>query len=92
MIRFLVMVMGLAAIVLGYQAWFGDSGYFVVAKMQQRVDQQKQVTAEIEADNAELTREVMGLKHRLLAVESRARTDLGMIKDGEAFFLVVDAD
>ncbi len=34
----------------------------------------------------------MGLKHTLLAVESRARTDLGMIKAGESFFLVVDAD
>jgi len=49
-------------------------------------------TAEIEAGNSELTREVMGLKHTSLAVESRARTDLGMIKDGESFFLVVDAD
>ena len=53
---------------------------------------QRQATAEIEAGNEELTREVMGLKHTRLAVESRARTDLGMIKDGEAFFLVVDAD
>ncbi len=92
MMRLMLSAMALVALLLGYRAWFGDSGYFALAKMQQRVEQQQEATAEIEASNAELTREVVGLKHTALAVESRARTDLGMIKDGEAFFLVVDAD
>jgi len=91
-IRLLVSAMALMVLVLGYRAWFGDSGYFALAKMEQRVAEQRKATAEIEADNTELTHEVMGLKHTALAVESRARTDLGMIKDGESFFLVVDAD
>jgi len=90
--RLMVSAMAVMALLLGYRAWFSDSGYFALAKMEQRVEQQQQATAEIEAGNQELTSEVMGLKHTSLAVESRARTDLGMIKDGESFFLVVDAD
>ena len=92
MIRLLVSASAIVALLLGYQAWFSDSGYFALMKMEDRVALQRQATAEIEAGNEGLTREVMGLKHTRLAVESRARTDLGMIKDGEAFFLVVDAD
>jgi len=35
--------------------------------------------------------EVAGLKSGLDAIEERARTDLGMIKQDETFFLVVDS-
>ena len=92
MMKLLVSAMAIIALVLGYRAWFSDAGFFALARMEQRVEEQQQATANIEAGNAELTREVMGLKHTTLAVESRARTDLGMIKEGESFFLVVDAD
>ena len=92
MIRILVSLIALIALALGYRVLFADVGYFALAKMERRAAQQHEATAEIEAGNKELTREVMGLKHTLLAVESRARTDLGMVKEGESFFLVVDAD
>lgn len=92
MIRGLVSLIALAALALGYRAWFSDVGYFAVAKMADRVAEQKAITQEIASENDELLHEVVGLQHTLLAVESRARTDLGMIKEGESFFLVVDAD
>lgn len=92
MIRLLVSLTACVAIGLAYRAWFSDVGYFALAKMEERVAQQQQAREEIAAGNEELLQEVMGLQHKLLAVESRARTDLGMIRDGESFFLVVDAD
>lgn len=92
MIRLLLIATAVVVALLGYRALFGDVGYFALKKMEARVVQQRAATTAIETENGELTREVMGLQHTMLAVESRARTDLGMIKDGEAFFLVVDAD
>lgn len=92
MIRLLVSLTACVALSLFYRAWFSDAGYFAVAKMAERVAQQERARDEIAAGNEELLQEVMGLQHTLLAVESRARTDLGMIKEGESFFLVVDAD
>ena len=92
MIRGLVSLIALVAIALGYRAWFSDVGYFAVAKMETRVVEQKSITQAIASENDELMHEVIGLQHTLLAVESRARTDLGMVKEGESFFLVVDAD
>jgi len=91
-IRVLVILIACAALTLGYRAWFSDVGYFALAKMEARVEQQKAATQAIATENEELMQEVIGLQHTLLAVESRARTDLGMIKEGESFYLVVDDD
>lgn len=92
MIRVLVSLIAIVALALCYRAWFSDVGYFALAKMEARVAQQKTATQAIASENEELMHEVIGLQHTLLAVESRARTDLGMIKEGESFFLVVDDD
>lgn len=92
MIRGLVSLIALVMIALGYRVWFSDVGYFAVANMEQRVAEQKAATEAIARENDELMHEVVGLQHTLMAVESRARTDLGMVKEGESFFLVVDAD
>ena len=39
-----------------------------------------------------LEAEVKALRSGLEAVEARARTDLGMVVEGETFYLVVDED
>jgi cell division protein FtsB len=39
-----------------------------------------------------LANEVANLKDGLESVEERARTDLGMIKEGETFYMVVDKE
>ena len=48
------------------------------------------MTALLDERNRVLTTEVMALKEGLVAVEARARTDLGMVSEGETFYLVVD--
>ena len=52
------------------------------------VEQQRKRTAVLEQRNRILTAEVLALKEGLDAVEARARSDLGMIKRGETFYLV----
>ena len=41
--------------------------------------------------NAQIKAEVADLKHRLTALEERARNDLGMIAANETFYQVVDS-
>ena len=92
MIRLLVGLLVCVALALAWRAWFGPVGYLELQKMQSRLAEQKAATQAIAAENEELMQEVISLQHTLLAVESRARTDLGMIREGESFFLVVDGN
>ena len=75
---------------LQYKAWFGDSGYLAARALEKQVEQQRQRAELLEQRNRLLTAEVLALKAGLEAVESRARSDLGMIKEGETFYLVAD--
>ena len=92
MIRALLAAAVLAVLALTARVTFSDVGVFAVQKLEARVAEQRAATAALTERNEALLEEVMGLKHRLAAVESRARTDLGMVREGETFFLVVDGD
>ena len=76
---------------LQYKIWFGDVGYGAAEKLRMKVEQQHKRTAVLERRNRVLTAEVLALKEGLDAVEARARSDLGMIKRGETFYLVPEA-
>ena len=73
-----------------YHFWFGESGWFAARELERQIAAQERVTARLDERNRVLTTEVMALKEGLVAVEARARTDLGMVSEGETFYLVVD--
>ena len=73
-----------------YRFWFGESGWFAVRQLAEEVAVQDRRTEAAAERNRTLTTEVMALKQGLDAVEARARTDLGMVAEGETFYLVVD--
>ncbi len=51
---------------------------------------QAEKNAQLKERNQTLSAEVDDLKQGLEAIEERARYDLGMIREGETFFQVVD--
>ena len=63
-----------------------------VAALQQQVQQQTRENAGLQQRNDALAAEVEDLKSGEAAVEERARSELGMIKPGETFYRVVEAD
>jgi cell division protein FtsB len=86
-----LVVLGIVAVVyLQARLWFSDVGFFESRALEARVDEQRARNREIEQRNAALAAEVHALTSGLDAVEARARSELGMIKEGETFFLVVD--
>ena len=88
LVRALIAVLLLSGIYLQYKYWFSDVGYFRDEALGREVKRQAQRLAALEERNRILAAEVRAQKHGLAAVEARARSDLGMIKEGETFYLV----
>ena len=78
------------ALYLQYKAWFSEVGYLAADGLALEVEEQRSRTAILKQRNQILTAEVVALKNGPEALESRARSDLGMIKQGETFFLVTE--
>ena len=63
-----------------------------VQELQQQLDEQLAANAELQARNDALAAEVDDLRQGQAAIEERARSELGLIRGDEDFFLVVDPD
>lgn len=82
---------GLAILaVLLFRFWFSESGWFAVRDLEANVEVQLRQTADLAQRNRVLAAEVVTMKEGNEIVESRARTDLGMVAEGETLFVVVD--
>jgi len=87
-VRVFIAVLVLAGLGLQYKFWFSDVGFFRIRSLDQEVVKQSHLLDRLEERNRILTAEVRAQKHGLDAVEARARSDLGMVKAGETFYLV----
>ncbi|MDR3418961.1 MAG: cell division protein FtsB [Nevskia sp.] len=75
---------------LQYRLWAADGGVFDTRRLQQTLDEQTQANAQLRQRNAVLLAEVDDLRHGGAAIEAHARAELGMIRKGETFYLVVE--
>lgn len=75
--------------VLQLRLWWSDGGIFSHHRLQLAVDQSTMQTDALVKRNAALQAEVDDLRHGGQAIEARARSELGMIRKGETFYLVV---
>ena len=87
--RALLAILFLILILLQVKMWFGEGGFSDVARLEQRVEEQAQENEALAQRNRELQAEVEDLRQGLGAVEERARSELGMIKEDEEFYQVV---
>ena len=79
-------------VLLQYRLWFGDGSVREVARLQGEISAQEDQNARLRERNRTLAAEVQDLKKGTVAIEERARTDLGMIGKSETFFQVVSDD
>ena len=87
---FAIAVLLIAALQYGY--WYGDTGYLASSALEEAIERERRLNDRLEQRNRVLAAEVEALRSGLEAVEARARTDLGMVVEGETFYLVVDED
>ncbi|MEP6996007.1 MAG: cell division protein FtsB [Betaproteobacteria bacterium] len=84
--RLLGLVFALLILALQYPLWLGKGGWLRVRELNAQVEAQKDVNAGLKARNAALDAEVSDLKQGTEAIEERARSELGMIRQDEVFF------
>ena len=89
-VRVFALIAALLLIPMLYRFWFGESGWFAARELERQIAAQERETALQEERNRALTMEVLALKNGAAGVEGRARTDLGMVAEGETFYLVVE--
>ena len=84
----LFVIAALLLLWLQYTYWFGQSGHFAQARLQDQLVQAQARVASVRQRNELLTVEVLALQNDISTLEALARQDLGMIKRGEVFYLV----
>jgi len=90
--RALLVILLILVALLQHKAWFSDVGHVAAEGLRAQL-RDEATRADAMADrNRRLTAEVMALKRGAqdgyAAVEARARSDLGMIRQGETYYLV----
>jgi len=86
----LVAIGAIVLVAMQVRLWCSDVGVLARRDLQTRVLEQARRTDELRERNRLLAVEVDALKSGSAGVEARARSELGMVKDGETFYLVVD--
>lgn len=69
-----------------YPLWLGKGSWLRVWEVDQQIKSQREKNAKLQTRNNILDAEVRDLKQGLDALEERARSEMGMIKQDEVFF------
>jgi cell division protein FtsB len=88
--KILIPILVITLFALQYQIFFGQSGYFAKKVLSQQLQEQQQRFEQLQQRNLKMTAEVLALRANPAAFESRARSELGLVKEGEVFYLVSD--
>lgn len=82
----LVLLIGL----LQFRLWFADNGLADKKRLEQEIAEQQWQIADQQLKNDKLKARVDDLKSGNSAIEELARQNLGLIKPGEVFIIMVD--
>lgn len=73
-----------------YPLWIGKGGWLHAYDLDKKVQAQSEKNRQLELRNAKLEGEVNDLKDGTRAIEERARTEHGMVKEGEILVQILD--
>ena len=88
--RVLTLTLAALIVLIQYPLWMGKGSWFRVWEVDQQIRAQRETNRGLQARNAALEAEVRDLKVGLDAIEERARAELGMIRQDEIFFQLLD--
>ncbi len=77
-------------VLLQYRLWLSHDGLPSLLRLHHQVEKQRLDNEKLTERNQVLAAEVQDLKSGLDALEERARSELGMIREGETFFHVIE--
>ena len=89
--KIIALVLLVLLIWLQYKIWLQDGGIPEIIELRQEVQQVDLEVKRLKERNASLDAEVKDLKKGLDAIEERARSEMGMIKQGEIYYQVIES-
>jgi cell division protein FtsB len=90
--RWILLVLLVAFTALQFRLWVGQGSWAHISSLERELKDQTLVNEHLKQRNEVLENEVRGLKDGLKSVEERARTELGLIKKNETFYLLIEKD
>lgn len=75
---------------LQYRLWVGDGSLAEVWQLRREIAAQETENQRLRERNRVLEAEVQDLKKGFKAIEERARSELGMIRENETFYQIVE--
>jgi|TARA_B100001123_G_scaffold63074_1_gene69194 cell division protein FtsB len=86
--RVLTVILIIVFILLQIDIWLKEDGKKRTEELNQMINTQQQENQEMMIINRELEQEIKDLKEGTGALEEKARTEMGMIKEGEELYLI----
>ena len=84
--RWLPILLAALIVALQYPMWLGKGGWLQVREYDRQLAAQRMENEKLKARNDALDADVRDLKTGVEAIEERARSDLGMIRQDEVVF------
>ena len=88
--RWLALGLLLLLLLLQYRLWLAEGSLAELHRLKAEIVQQQALNETLRVRNDRLEEEVLELQQGLETVEERARRDLGMIREGEVYYQVVE--
>jgi len=92
MMRWLTAVLLLLLGLLQYRLWFAEGSLAEQKRLEAAIGELESVNKQLRERNRKLEADVLELKSGYEGIEARARSELGMIREGEVFYQVTPAD
>ena len=88
--KLLTVIMVFLLFLLQYRLWTGNGSLVEVNLLKHEIEKIENENENLKERNLSLTAEVFDLKQGHEAIEEIARSEMGMIKDGETFYQIID--
>jgi cell division protein FtsB len=88
--RALAFTLAALLLLIQYPLWVGKGGWMRAWDIDRQLTSQKARNDALQVRNEALDAEVRDLKQGLEAIEERARFELGMVRQDEVFFQIVE--
>ena len=86
--RLATIVLIILFLLLQVDIWIKKDGYKRKVELTEMIEIQTEANKEMTIRNNQLQQEIIDLKNGTEAIEEKARTEMGMIKEGEEFYLI----
>ena len=89
--KIVILILVTLLILLQYRLWYGRGNLGEVQRFEQIKQERIEENQRLRERNQSLAAEVLDLKQGLEAIEEKARSEMGMIKNDETFYQIIDA-